>query len=138
MKQIITVVMTVFIYIGTIGLIDTSIAAGHHGHEKKGNPKMLFRDIDMDKQQRDQVKRIMGEQKEKSEAMLESIKQDNEPQMLAIQTETRDRLSSVLTAEQMSQFDKNAKRAKNKRSKMKKKNHKKGKKHMKHNNKDHK
>jgi len=138
MKQIITIVMTVFIYIGTIGLIDTSLAAGHHGHEKKGNPKMLFRGIDMDKQQRDQVKRIMGEQKEKGEAMRESIKKENEPQMLAIQTETRDRLSSVLTAEQMSQFDKNAKRAKNKTSKMKKKNHKKGKKHMKHNKKDHK
>ena len=139
MKQIVTVLMTVFIYIGAIGLIDTSLAVGHHGHEKKGKPRMLLRDIDMDKQQRDQVRKIMGEQLEKSEAMLETIKKENESKILAIKNETRDRLSSILTVKQMSQFDKNIKRAENKMSQTKKKkDKKKGKKHMKHHKKDHK
>ena len=62
MKQTITVLMTIFIYIGTIGLIDTSIAAGHHGkdgnHHGKPNPKMLFHGLDIDKEQKDQIKMI--------------------------------------------------------------------------------
>ena len=122
MKQTITVLMTIFIYIGTIGLIDTSIAAGHHGkdghHHGKPNPKMLFHGLDIDKEQKDQIKMIMGEQMEKGKA---------------IRLETRDRLSKILTAEQMTQFDRNVERAENK---ITKKSRKRGKKHKKHNKED--
>jgi hypothetical protein len=113
MKQIITVVLTVFIYIGSIGLIDTSIAADHHG---KGNPKILFHGIDMDKEQREQVRGIMGQQMEKGKAMRESIKKGHESEIEAMKTETRERLASVLTTDQMNQFDKNAQRAEKKMS----------------------
>ena len=123
MKQIITVVMTVFIYIGSIALIDTSIAADHHG---KGNPKILFHGIDMDKEQREKVRGIMGQQMEKGKAMKESIKKEHESEIEAMKTETRDRLATVLTTDQMNQFDKNAQRAE------KKMNKKKGKKEHKH------
>ena len=121
MKQIITVVLTVFIYIGSIGLIDTSIAADHHG---KGNPKILFHGIDMDKEQREQVRGIMGQQMEKGKAMRESIKKGHESEIEAMKTETRERLASVLTTDQMNQFDKNAQRAEKKMSNKRGKEHK--------------
>ena len=114
MKQIITVVLTVFIYIGSIGLIDTSIAANHHG--KKKAAKILFHGIDMDKEQREQVRGIMGQQMEKGKAMRESIKKGHESEIEAMKTETRERLASVLTTDQMNQFDKNAQRAEKKMS----------------------
>ena len=137
MKQIFTVLFTIFVYIGSLGIIDSSIAAGHHDHGKRENHKILFHDIDMDKQQREEVKVIMSEQIEKGEAILESIKEEHEIQMEVVKTETRDRLSSVLNIEQMNQFDKNANRAKTNMSKMKKKMNKKRKKYMKNNKKDH-
>ena len=51
----------------------------------------------------------------------------------AIRLETRDRLSKILTAEQMTQFDRNVERAENK---ITKKSRKRGKKHKKHNKED--
>ena len=138
MKQILAVITTVAIYLGSVLLIDSAIAMDHHegaqdaskGHDaskahehKEGdrmrrhegkdqrrdhNPvRMLFRGLDLNEEQRVQVGSIMREQKEKGKNQKESFK-----------SETRDRLTAVLTEEQLGQFDQNAKKMEQMRSKM--------------------
>jgi Spy/CpxP family protein refolding chaperone len=68
---------------------------------------MLFRGLDLNEEQRAQVGSIMREQMEKGRNQQESFK-----------SETRDRLTAVLTEEQLGQFDQNAKKMEQMRSKM--------------------
>ncbi len=132
MKQVLAVIATVAIYLGSVLLIDSAIALDHHegaqdaskAHEHKDgdrmrrhegkdqrrdhNPaRMLFRGLDLNEEQRAQVGSIMREQKEKGRNQQESFKSD-----------TRDRLTAVLTEEQLGQFDQNAKKMEQMRSKM--------------------
>ena len=137
MKQILAVIATVAIFLGSVLLIDSAIAMDHHegaqdapkAHEHKDgdrmrnekmrrhegkdqrrdhNPvRMLFRGLDLNEEQRVQVGSIMREQKEKGKNQKESFK-----------SETRDRLAGVLTEEQLGQLDQNAKRMKDMKSKM--------------------
>ena len=132
MKQVLTIMATVVIYLGSVLLIDSAIAMDHHegaqdapkAHEHKDgdrmrrhegkdqrrdhNPaRMLFRGLDLNEEQRVQVGSIMREQMEKGRNQQESFK-----------SETRDRLTAVLTEEQLGQFDQNAKKMEQMRSKM--------------------
>jgi len=132
MKQVLAVMATVVIYLGSVLLIDSAIALDHHegaqdaskAHEHKDgdrmrrhegkdqrrdhNPvKMLFRGLDLNEEQRVQVGSIMREQMEKGRNQQESFK-----------SETRERLTTVLTEEQLGQFDQNAKKMEQMRSEM--------------------
>ena len=138
MKQILAVITTVAIYLGSVLLIDTAIAMDHHegtqdaskahehkdgdrmrGHEKmrrhEGKDqrrdhspvRMLFRGLDLNDEQKDQVGSIMREQMEKGRNQRETSK-----------SETRDRLAAVLTEEQLGQFDLNARRMERMKSEM--------------------
>ena len=132
MKQVTAVIATVAIYLGSVLLIDSAIALDHHegaqdaskAHEHKDgdrmrrhegkdqrrdhNPvRMLFRGLDLNEEQRVQVGSIMREQMEKGRNQQESFK-----------SETRDRLTAVLTEEQLGQFDQNAKKMEQMRSEM--------------------
>ena len=134
MKQVTAVIATVAIYLGSVLLIDSAIALDHHGgaqdaskaqaHEHKDgdrmrryegkdqkrdhNPaRMLLRGLDLNEEQRVQVGSIMQEQMEKGRNQRESVK-----------SETRDRLTAVLTEEQLGQFDQNAKKMEQMRSEM--------------------
>ena len=136
MKQVVAVMATVVVYLGSVLLIDSAIALDHHdgaqdaskAHEHKDgdrmrrhegkdqkrdhNPaRMLFRGLDLNEEQRVQVGSIMQEQMEKGRNQRESVK-----------SETRDRLTAVLTEEQLGQFDQNARRTEHMRSEMDRKN----------------
>jgi len=134
MKQVLAIIATVTIYLGSVLIIDSAMALDHHegaqdaskAHEHKDGDRMrrhegkgkgprrdhsparvLFRGLDLNEEQRVQVGSIMREQKEKGRNQQESFK-----------SETRDRLAAVLTEEQLGQLDQNAKRMKHMKSKM--------------------
>ena len=134
MKQVVAVMATVVVYLGSVLLIDSAIAMDHHegaqdapkAHEHKDgdrmrrhegkdqrrdrdhNPaRMLLRGLDLNEEQRVQVGSIMREQMEKGRNQQESFK-----------SATRDRLAAVLTEEQLGQFDQNAKKMEQMRSEM--------------------
>ena len=132
MKQVLAVIATVAIYLGSVLLIDSAIALDHHegaqdaskAHEHKDgdrmrrhegkdqrrdhNPvRMLFRGLDLNEEQRVQVGSIMREQREKGKKQQESVK-----------SETRDRLTAVFTEEQLGQFDQNDEKIEQMRTEM--------------------
>jgi len=134
MKQLLAIIATVTIYLGSVLLIDSAIAKDHHEgaqndskahahkdgdrmrrHEGKGKGprrdhspvRMLFRGLDLNDEQKDQVGSIMREQMEKGRNQRETSK-----------SETRDRLAAVLTEEQLGQFDLNARRMERMKSEM--------------------
>ena len=149
-KQVLAVIATVTIYLGSILLIDSAIAKDHHagadnnskshehegtdrmrGHkERMGGPKgkgrdprrdhspikMLFGNLDLSDEQRDQVSSIMREQMEKGKNQREGFK-----------SETRDRLAAVLTDEQLRGFEENSMRMERRKEHMKDMDRKKGK-----------
>ena len=135
MKQVLAIIATVTIYLGSVLLIDSAIAKDHHAgaedhseskhkdadrmreHKGKGKGRdprrdrspirMLFGNLDLSEEQKDQVGTIMREQMEKGKNQREGFK-----------SATRDRLAAVLTEEQLGQLDQNAKRMKDMKSKM--------------------
>ena len=147
MKQVLAIVATVTIYLGSVLLIDSAIAKDHHAdaenhsksksHEHKDadrmrgpkgkgkgrnprrnhNPiKMLFGNLDLSDEQRDQVGSIMREQMEKGKNQREGFK-----------SETKDRLAAVLTDEQLRRFEENSMRMERRKEHMKDMDRKKGK-----------
>jgi Spy/CpxP family protein refolding chaperone len=143
MKQLLVIIATVTIYLGSVLLIDSAIAKDHHEgaqndskahahkdgdrmrrHEGKGKGprrdhspvRMLFRGLDLNDEQKDQVGSIMREQMEKGKNQREGFK-----------SETRDRLAAVLTDEQLRGFEENSMRMERRKEHMKDMDRKKGK-----------
>ena len=147
MKQILAIIATVTIYLGSVLLIDSAIAKDHHagaedhskshkhkdtdrmrGHKGKGKGKgrdprrdhspirMLFGNLDLSEEQKNQVGSIMREQMDKGRNIRESNK-----------SETKDRLAAVLTDEQFRGFEENSMRMERRKERMKDMDRKKGK-----------
>jgi Spy/CpxP family protein refolding chaperone len=147
MKQVLAIIATVTIYLGSVLLIDSAIAKDHHagaedhseshqhkdadrmrGPKGKGKGKgrdprrdhspirMLFGNLDLSDEQRDQVGSIMREQMEKGKNQREDFK-----------SETKDRLAAVLTDEQLRRFEENSMRMERRKEHMKDMDRKKGK-----------
>ena len=141
MKQVLAIIATVTIYLGSVLLIDSAIAKDHHagaednskshqhkdadrmrGSKGKGKGRdhspirMLFGNLDLSEEQKDQVGSIMREQMEKGKNQREGFK-----------SETKDRLAAVLTDEQLRGFEENSMRMERRKEHMKDMDRKKGK-----------
>ena len=135
MRQATTLMISLSLYLGSLFLMDITLASGHkggegHDHDRGKNPAtMLFRGIDMTDDQREEVRQIMRSNMEKGK----ELRKDSKKQGDAIKKDTREQLAGVLDDEQMSQFENNAKRMNRaKKSKGKKHGHKKRNKMNKH------
>ena len=147
MKQILAIIATVTIYLGSVLLIDSAIAKDHHagaedhseshkhkdadrmrGPKGKGKGKgrdprrdhspirMLFGNLDLSEEQKNQVGSIMREQMDKGRNIRESNK-----------SETKSRLADVLTDEQVRGFEENSMRMERRKERMKDMDRKRGK-----------
>ena len=145
MKQVLAIIVTVTIYLGSVLMIDSAIAKDHHAgaedHSKshkhkdadrmrgpKGKGKgrdprrdhspirMLFGNLDLSEEQKNQVGSIMREQMDKGRNIRESNK-----------SETKDRLAAVLTDEQFRGFEENSMRMERRKERMKDMDRKRGK-----------
>ena len=110
--------------LGTTSLLNNAYA---HNHYDRSPVRMLFKDMDLTDDQRKEVKSIMTASiKEGRELREESLEAMDD-----LKKGTHKKLSSILSEEQMAQFDKNSKRMENRKENMrdgKMKRHGKGKK----------
>ncbi len=138
MKQILAVITTVAIYLGSVLLIDSAIAMDHHegakdapkAHEHKDGDRMRkhekMRRHEGKDQRRDHspVRMLFRgldlneEQRVQVGSIMREQKEKGRNQQESFKSETRDRLAAVLTEEQLGQLDQNAKRMKHMKSKM--------------------
>ena len=116
--------------IGAILLLGTTTFLNNayaHNHYDRSPVRMLFKDMDLTVDQRKEVKSIMTSSIKEGR----KIREESLEAMDDLKKGTHEKLSSVLSEEQMARFDKNSKRMENRKENMrdgKMKRHGKGKK----------
>ena len=138
MKQVIAVMATVVIYLGSVLLIDSAIAMDHHegaqnaskAHEHKDGDGMrrhkeMRRHEGKDQRRDHNPARMLfrgldlnEEQRAEVGSIMREQMEKGKNQRESFKSATRDRLAAVLTEEQLGQLDQNAKRMKHMKSKM--------------------
>ena len=114
--------------LGTTSLLNNAYA---HNHYDRSPVRMLFKDMDLTDDQRKEVKSIMSASIKEGRGIRAEMREESLDAMDDLKKGTHKKLSSVLSEEQMAQFDKNSKRMENRKENMrdgKMKRHGKGKK----------
>ena len=138
MKQILAVVTTVAIYLGSVLIIDSAMALDHHegaqdaskAHEHKDGDRMRRHEKMRKHEGKDQKRdhnpvrmlfrglELNEEQRAEVGSIMREQMEKGKNQRESFKSATRDRLAAVLTEEQLGQLDQNAKRMKHMKSKM--------------------
>ena len=138
MKQILAVVTTVAIYLGSVLIIDSAMALDHHegaqdaskAHEHKDGDRMRRHEKMRKHEGKDQKRDhspvrmlfrgldLNEEQRAEVGSIMREQMEKGKNQRESFKSATRDRLAAVLTEEQLGQLDQNAKRMKHMKSKM--------------------
>ena len=114
--------------LGATSLLNNAYA---HNHYDRSPVRMLFKDMDLTDDQRKEVKSIMSASIKEGRGIRAEMREESLDAMDDLKKGTHKKLSSVLSEEQMAQFDKNSKRMENRKENMrdgKMKRHSKGKK----------
>jgi protein CpxP len=77
----------------------------HRYGDKHKHMEYITDELDLSEEQSEQVKAILKESHEKSRAIREQMRKAMMPQMQAIHAETRDKLATVLSEEQLEEYD---------------------------------
>lgn len=77
----------------------------HRYGGKHKHMEYITDELDLSSEQSEQVKAILKEAKEKHRAVWKAQREAMKPQMQAIQAETRDKLATVLSEEQLKEYD---------------------------------
>ena len=114
------------LYLGSMSLLNSAYA---HDHNDRGI-RMLFQDMDLTDEQRKEVRSIMSSSIKEGRGLRAEMREQSMDAMDELKKGTKEKLSTVLSEEQMAQFDKNSKRMEKRKEKMrdkKMKGHSKGK-----------
>jgi len=114
--------------LGTASLLNNAYA---HDHYDRSPVRMLFKDMDLTDDQRKEVKSIMSASIKEGRGIRAEMREESLNAMDDLKKGTHEKLSSVLSEEQMAQFNKNSKRMEKRKENMrdgKMKRHGKGKK----------
>ena len=116
------------LYLGSLSLLNNAYA---HEHHDRSPIKMLFKDIDLTEDQRSEVRSIMSSSIEEGRTIRAEMREESMDAMDELKEGTHEQIATVLSQEQMAQFDKNSQRMEQRAERMregKMKDHKKGKK----------
>jgi len=114
--------------LGSLSLLNNAYA---HEHHDRSPIKMLFKDIDLTEDQRSEVRSIMSSSIEEGRTIRAEMREESMDAMDELKEGTHEQIATVLSQEQMAQFDKNSQRMEQRAERMregKMKDHKKGKK----------
>ena len=114
--------------LGTTSLLNNAYA---HNHYDRSPVRMLFKDMDLTDDQRKEVKSIMSASIKEGRGIRAEMREESLNAMDDLKKGTLEKFSSVLSEEQMAQFNKNSKRMEKRKENMrdgKMKRHGKGKK----------
>ena len=138
MKQVLAIIATVTIYLGSVLIIDSAMALDHHegaqdaskAHEHKDGDRMRRHEKMRKHEGKDQKRdhspvRVLfrgldlnEEQRTEVGSIMREQMEKGKNQREGFKSETRDRLAAVLTEEQLGQLDQNAKKMEQMKSKM--------------------
>jgi len=127
-NKYITFGIGVAFYLGSLSLFNNAYA---HDHGERAPIKMLFKNLDLSDEQRKQVRSIMSESFKEGRTIRAEMREESMEAIDDLKDGAHERLSAVLSEEQMTQFNKNSQRMEKRKEKMrerKMKDHKKGKK----------
>ena len=105
------------LYLGSMSLLNNAYA---HDHNDRGI-RMLFQDMDLTDEQRKEVRSIMSSSIKEGRGLRAEMREQSMDAMDELKKGTKEKLSTVLSEEQMAQFDKNSKRMEKRKEKMRKK-----------------
>ena len=102
------------LYLGSMSLLNSAYA---HDHNDRGI-RMLFQDMDLTDEQRKEVRSIMSSSIKEGRGLRAEMREQSMDAMDELKKGTKEKLSTVLSEEQMAQFDKNSKRMERRKEKM--------------------
>ena len=102
------------LYLGSMSLLNSAYA---HDHNDRGI-RMLFQDMDLTDEQRKEVRSIMSSSIKEGRGLRAEMREQSMDAMDELKKGTKEKLSTVLSEEQMAQFDKNSKRMEKRKEKM--------------------
>ena len=127
-NKYITFGIGVAFYLGSLSLFNNAYA---HDHGERAPIKMLFKNLDLSDEQRKEVRSIMSESFKEGRTIRAEMREESMEAIDDLKDGAHERLSAVLSEEQMTQFNKNSRRMEERKEEMrerKMKDHKKGKK----------
>ena len=103
------------LYLGSMSLLNNAYA---HNHNDRSGIRMLFQDMDLTDEQRKEVRSIMSSSIKEGMGLRAEMREQSIDAMNDLKKGTKEKLSTVLSEEQMAQFDKNSKRMEKRKEKM--------------------
>ena len=103
------------LYLGSMSLLNNAYA---HNHSDQIGVRMLFQDMDLTDKQRKEVRSIMSSSIKEGRGLRAEMREQSMDAMDDLKKGTKDKLSTVLSEEQMAQFDKNSKRMEKRKERM--------------------
>ena len=101
--------------VGSTFLLNNTYA---HNHNDRSQVRMLFKGIDLTNEQRKEVRSIMSSSIKKGIDIRTEMREQSMDAMGDLKKGTHEKISTVLSEEQMAQFDKNSKRMEKRSGKM--------------------
>ena len=105
----------VVLYLGSMSLLNNAYA---HNHNDRSGIRMLFQNMDLTDEQRKEVRSIMSSSIKEGRGLRAEMREQSMDAMDELKKGTKEKLSTVLSEEQMAQFDKNSKRMEKRKEKM--------------------
>ena len=127
-NKYITFGIGVALYFGSLSILNNAYA---HDHGERAPIRMLFKNLDLSDEQRKEVRSIMSESIKEGRTIRAEMREESMEAIDDLKDGAHERLSAVLSEEQMTQFNKNSRRMEERKEEMrerKMKDHKKGKK----------
>ena len=106
------------LYLGSMSIPNNAYA---HNHNDRSGIRMLFQNMDLTEEQREEVRSIMSSSIKEGRGLRAEMREQSMDAMDELKKGTKDKLSTVLSEEQMAQFDKNSKRMEKRKEKMREK-----------------
>ena len=103
------------LYLSSMSLLNNAYA---HNHSDQMGVRMLFQDMDLTDEQRKEVRSIMSSSIKEGRELRAAMREQSMDAMDDLKKGTHEKLSAVLSEEQMAQFDKNSKRMQKRKDKM--------------------
>ena len=147
MKQVLAIIATVTVYLGSVLLIDSAIAKDHHAGAEDHSKSQKHKDADRmrgskgkgkgkgrdPRRDHSPIRMLFGnfdlsdEQRDQVGSIMREQMEKGKNQREGFKSETKDRLAAVLTDEQLRRFEENSMRMERRKEHMKDMDRKKGK-----------
>lgn len=114
-NKYITFGIGVAFYLGSLSLFNNAYA---HDHGERAPIKMLFKNLDLSDEQRKEVRSIMSESFKEGRTIRAEMREESMEAIDDLKDGAHERLSAVLSEEQMTQFNKNSQRMEKRKEKM--------------------